>query len=215
MSSLKKTILIFFALFLIGCATNYGLRNNGNKEVITHRTGVIGLTMEFLKGMPPQKIFEGDTFPIMLKVKNNGAYDIKNDEIVVSLGVERDYTSSIRLLEGGKVKKLLAENAAKLSLEGKTQINPIGQEEIISYNIDAGLIDPQSESHISTAIANLCYPYETILSTSICIDTDINNLRPAKKVCSLKNLVFSSGQGAPVAITKVEMNINVEFISVS
>lgn len=196
--------MILFTLLIVGCSSSSAKKSAG----VNVRVGFAGVDMEFLKGTPPAKIFEGDTFPALIKVKNNGAYSIKNDQAVLSLGVEKDYTRKVDLLTGGRIKSFEGfGNAASFGLEGKSQINPIGSEEVISYNLMAGKVDPQSESHSSTVIATLCYPYETVLASNVCVDTDVNNLRPAKKVCTMQDLAFGSGQGAPVAVTKIEVNM--------
>ncbi len=172
------------------------------------RLGLSGLTMEFLKNTPPQRIFEGDKFPVVMKVRNSGATDIKNNEVVISLGFEKDYTKNVELSQTGNVQSLSGlNNIAIFSLEGKSIINQKGGEEVISYNLVAGKVDPQSEFHSSAAIATLCYPYKTVLDATFCMDTDPNNLRPGKKVCKLQDLSFANGQGAPVTISKIEVQM--------
>lgn len=189
-------------IFLAACNTA-GTNNNSDINV---RVGFTGLTLELLKNTPPQRMFEGDIFPFVIKIKNNGAYSIKDDKrAVVSLIVEKDYTRNVQLLNEGKLE--IAEgrsSSAFFTILGRTQIDPKGGEEIISYNVQAGKIDPQSEFHSSTIIGTVCYPYETVLSATVCVDTDITNLRPVKKVCNAQDLIFGNGQGAPVAITKIE-----------
>ena len=195
---------LILVLFLIGCTT--GTTKTTTKDIDV-RVGFAGLVMEFLKNTPPQKVFEGDVFPVIIKVRNTGAFSLKdNDKSILSLGIEKDYTKKVELLAGGKIEEV-KENAASFNLEGKSAINQKGEEEVISYNIQAGKVDPQSEAHPSTVIATLCYPYQTISESTVCIDTDISNIRPGKKVCKLQDIVFNNGQGAPVAVTKVEMQI--------
>ncbi len=196
-------IIITLSLFVAACTS--GGTSTGTAEV-NYRVGTSGLSMQFVKNTPPQKVFEGDTFPAMISIKNNGAYSIPQDSAYLSLGVERDYTRAIQLQAGGRVSKANedADSSAKFNLDGRSQINSPGDEEVISYSIQAGKIDPQSETHTSALIATLCYPYETILESDVCIDTDVNNLRPGKKVCSQHDLSFGSGQGAPVTVTRIE-----------
>ena len=204
-STMKKisAIWILFAIALLASCT---ASNTSNNNEINVRTGFAGLNLELLKNTPPQKVFEGDIFPFIVKIKNNGAYSIKNDKkAIISLSVEKDYTRNVQLLNEGKLE--IAEgksSSAYFTIPGRTQIDPKGGEEIISYNIQAGRIDPQSEFHNSIAIAAVCYPYETVLGATVCVDTDVTNLRPGKKVCNAQDLVFPTGQGAPVAITKIE-----------
>lgn len=196
-------VLVSFAVFLLSCT-----QSSTQSKDINVRTGFNGLSMEFQKNTPPAKIFESSTFPVIIKVKNNGAYSLENDnKAILSLGVEKDYTKKVNLLAGGRVQPVDSGSAAAFNLEGKTKINPKGEEQVISYNIQAGKVDPQSEAHQSNIIATVCYPYESVLESSVCIDTDVSNLRPSKKVCQTQDLVFSSGQGAPVAVTKIEINM--------
>ncbi|MDP3765143.1 MAG: hypothetical protein Q8R04_01390 [Nanoarchaeota archaeon] len=204
MHKISLTGIILFLLLIAGCSSS----STQKTDDINVRIGFSGLTAEFLKGTPPAKMFEGNTFPALIKVKNNGAYSIKNGQAILSLGVEKDYTKKTDLLTGGRINSFEGlSNAASFGLEGKSSINPIGSEEVISYNLVAGKVDPQSETHTSTVIATLCYPYKTVLTGNVCVDTDVNNLRPAKKVCNMQDLVFGNGQGAPVVVTNIEVNM--------
>jgi hypothetical protein len=51
-----------------------------------------------------------------------------------------------------------------------------------------------------------CYDYRTEFSQNICIDSDVYNLNK-DKACTPQNIALSSGQGAPVAVTKIETRI--------
>ncbi|MBI2650368.1 hypothetical protein HYX04_03565 [Candidatus Woesearchaeota archaeon] len=205
---MKKLILIIFFILFTAACTGTSTKKSQDIDV---RVGFDGLKTEFLKNTPPQKIFEGDKFPVVIRIKNAGAADIKKENAAfISLGFEKDYTKNIELLTSENVKSLLeakTQNTATFSLEGKSVINQKGGEEVVSYNLVAGKVDPQSEFHSSAVIATLCYPYETILDTTVCMDTDPNNLRPGKKVCRLQDLAFANGQGAPAAISKIEVQM--------
>lgn len=203
---LFSPIFLIFLVFILGCS----ISSSQKSKEIDVRVGFNGLMMEFAKNTPPQKIFENDPFPVILKVTNNGAFGIKkknNQNAFLSLGVEKDYTKKLQLQETDRVKKIESEASAAFNLDGKTPLNPQGDLEVISYNLQAGNVDPQSEAHSSTVIATVCYPYQTILATTVCIDTDVSSTRPGKKVCKMQDLTFSSGQGAPVAVAKIEVNM--------
>ena len=198
--------LISIAAFLLLLISSCNMAQQRQKEVDVH-IGFNGLNMEFLKGTPPKNTFEGEKFPVLIKAENKGAYGINSPEkSYLSIGVEKDYTKDVQLLAGGNVGLLQLGLAkiAEFSIEGRSQINLRGGEEVISYSIEAGRIDPQSERHQSAVIATLCYPYKTTLETTACIDTDANNLRPGKKACSSQDMIFGNGQGAPLAVTKIE-----------
>lgn len=198
----KKSLIIFFVVifFIAGCDSTT------QKKEIDVRIGFNGLLVEFFKNTPPQRVFEGDIVPVAIRLKNDGAYSITLNEAILALGVEKDYTRKVEMLPTGSV-GYSGGNLATFNLEGKSRINPIGEELLLSYNIHTGKVDPQSEFHSSAVLANLCYPYETVFSSTICVDTDVVGLRPGKKVCKSQDIVHSNGQGAPIAVTKVEISM--------
>lgn len=204
----KKIILMasILTILILGCNASSSTKT---KNTVNVRVGFNGLAMEYMKNTPPIKVFEGETFPVIIKIRNNGAYSIlKEEKAILSLGVEKDYTQKTQLLESGRIKKIEgADNAASFNLEGRSIINTQGEEEVISYNVMAGKVDPQSETHASTVVATLCYPYQTTLDSSVCIDTDVSNLNLGKKACTVQDMAFNDGQGAPVAVTKIEVSM--------
>ena len=194
-------IFLIFAVIVIGCTSS---PSSKTKEVDVF-VGTDGLTAEFAKTAPPPKVFEDSNFPILLRIRNKGAYSIKDsNKAALSLGIEKDYIKDLKVEEQGRVVSTRFDNLAYFFVDGKTTINPQGDEVITSLSAKTSKLDPQSELKESTITATLCYPYNTILSTTVCIDTDVAGINPGKKVCSAKDLVFNSGQGAPIAVTKIE-----------
>ncbi len=213
LTSIPKTTnkIVRFSLFiifimLVGCT---GIGKNGSKtsesEVIF--TGIEGLTAEFGKNAPPLSIFESGDFPILIRIANKGAYNIpqyKGDGDglgIMAISREKDYITSISLEKNSR--GVMEEDRVYFHVDGKTQLNQKGDEVVLSFNAKSGKLEPQSEHKQSTITATLCYPYQTNLSTTICIDPDVAGIRPGKKACNVKDMVFSS-QGAPIAITKIQ-----------
>ena len=151
----KKIFLVIaiLILFAAGCTGGTGRKSSD----VDFHVRFSGLSIEFMKNSPPAKVFEGDIIPVLIKVKNSGAYSTKDSQAIVSLGVEKDYTKNVNLLQGGRIQQFRGlSNAASFSLEGRSITNPNGDEEIISYNVETGKVDPQSEAHSSAVIATLC-----------------------------------------------------------
>ncbi|MBI2658773.1 hypothetical protein HYX05_01565, partial [Candidatus Woesearchaeota archaeon] len=127
------TIILILFLFIASCT---GTSTQKTKDIDV-RIGFAGLAMEFLKNTPPQRIFEGDKFPAVIKIKNAGAADIKKENAAfLTLGFEKDYTKSIELLTSENVQLLpeaKTQNTAIFSIEGKSIINQKGGEEVVSY----------------------------------------------------------------------------------
>jgi hypothetical protein len=202
----KKLILIFIvvSLFLTGC----GVRPTDDRPItdVDVRKGIEGLNMKFVRNAPPDRVFEHDVFPMAVELKNEGAFDIGDDENtqdieeqegIVVFGFEKTYVD----ISGGDEK--CTGEVCKVEIEGKSVFNPAGDDEFITINAQAKKIGEQSETHRSTILATACYPYKTVFGSSVCIDTDVYGIVKRQKACSVQDLVFD-GQGAPVAVTKIE-----------
>ena len=119
------------------------------------------------------------------------------EEIEDKINIKRkELKTIVEELEQGKLQEL--------KVGGKSIFNPKGDEEFITLNAQAKRIGAQSETQSSTILATACYPYKTILGASICVDTDIYGMKRGEKACSVRDLKFGDGQGAPVAVTKIE-----------
>jgi len=195
----EKSIFIFMILLLViaGCKEGSGRGTSITDEDV--RKGFDGLTIEFTKNAPPDRVFEGDEdnigiFPIGLNLKNKGADDIDQGEGFISIGLEKAYIDFAEEIN----------EQIKFDIKGKSIFNLNGDQEFITLNAKAKKIGSQSETHPSTILATACYNYKTVLGTSVCIDPDIFGERLRDKACEVKDLEFKNGQGAPVTITKIE-----------
>ncbi len=199
----KKLILIGIVLIFVVSGCSEGGLGRGKKNPITEvdvRKGTDGLKIEFLPNSPPQNVFAEIGFPISLKIKNIGAFDIAEDNKETS-----QIESGIVVFGFEKAYMDIPEGKVLFDVKGKSIYAPLGDEEFIIVNARAGAIGPQSETHPSTIFATACYPYETIFGASVCIDTDIiGESEKGQKACIVKDLAFTNGQGAPVSVTKVE-----------
>ena len=197
-------------MFLIGC--NAATGNNNKNQAVTF-TGTDGITAEFAASAPAKTVFENSYFPILIRMRNMGAYSIPKDPAntqgLITIGREKDYVPILEIEENSRLAKNSGpgDNEMTFFVDGKSQINPNGDELVASLKAKTSNLDAQSERRISTITANLCYPYKTALSTTVCIDPDIEGLRPGKKVCKVAAQPFANGQGAPLAIVKIESSM--------
>ena len=207
---MKKFILLFLIslpLILIGCGISnisnpFSSGQNSHANVNVY-VGTQGMSAEFSKTAPPPTVLQDSNFPILIKLKNSGAYGITEKKGLMSIGIEKDYAKIISL-DGNPSLGEFNLNKIPFEIAGKSPSNPKGDEIYISLNAKTGKLDPQSETHTSTITATLCYPYQTMASATVCIDPDPSGIRPGKKVCTAKDMTFGSGQGAPIAVTRIE-----------
>ena len=196
--------ILIATLFLLGCGSF-----TSTKTPTAAFTGTDGIMAEFSNNAPAKTVFENSNFPVLIRIRNAGTYSIPKEPAaqqgIISIGREKDYVTKLSIEENSRLKKASGkDNEINFFVDGRSQINQNGDEVIASLTATTSRLDPQSEHRVSTLTASICYPYRTALSTTVCIDPDVAGLRPGKKACAVANQPFSSGQGAPIAITKIE-----------
>jgi hypothetical protein len=157
-----------------------------------YHTGKEGVEFSFQKGNPPRESYENEKFNIVVELQNKGAFRI-NDGILL-LGYPDDYME----LQYG------AENSMKYSLEGKSMSFPEGESRTVTFPAMAKELDPQSAYHDLALTVTSCYNYRTDLIETVCINMDRNRQNPKEQVCEDEIKTYKNGQGAPVAITRLE-----------
>jgi len=194
---MKKEIAIFSIVVLIlvilsGCE-GFGFGGSAEFNPDVH-VGSEGLRIELQKNTPPEEIYEDEDFKIVARFINKGAYVIESG--ILTLMYEQEYV------------ELLSEEKINIDLRGKDVYNMWDDEEIKTFTLKTGLLDPRSEIHTSLLLLTSCYNYETIASFQVCIDTNIYETRPEEdKICIVKDLT-SSGQGGPLVVAKIEPEIS-------
>jgi len=178
--------MVFVLLLLVACQFQVPTRKIPESPVIY--TGTSALEASFNPATMGNLIMcqQAD---IYVDVKNVGASDINNG--MYSFITEDQYLVP------------LTERQKKFSLEGKSQFNPKGGFDQIHLRVRNTGILPQFETYNPEIIFQACYKYSTFASTQVCIDPDIANLNP-RKSCRSEPVLLPNGQGAPVAVTKIE-----------
>lgn len=179
-------LIIILFLFIIGCSLTKKGPTGSISDLDIH-TGTHGLVLGFMKNSPPEEVFEEEEFPVYAQLENKGAADIINGYI--ALGFQEDYfEASVKNRE--------------FNLEGKSLANPIGEKNIFRFLVTAKKIIGEPRT-VPIAVSS-CYSYNTIATVSVCIDTDVYNVKAVQKACSVKDITSKEGQGGPIAVTKIE-----------
>ncbi|HEY9704089.1 MAG TPA: hypothetical protein V6C58_16685, partial [Allocoleopsis sp.] len=190
-----KIILLIIGLIIIsGCSQ--GVYNQKNYLV-----GIEGLEMEFQKTNKEQ-VYEKEEFGIVMFVKNKGAADITSQNPAV---LKIDYDEYRLFLSSTSRKVTSIDN-----LFGKSQTNPIGSEEPFESYFKTNLLTKNREGAKTKINYNLCYPYKTEITTMTCIDTKFAVRDESAAACKSTPYSGSGGQGAPIVITKIEPEIQLQ-----
>lgn len=175
---------VLFLVFLVGCDfAGFGTPQPQVPKIADLLVGTQGVVSSFVS--LPDKVLMCQSLDVVVEIKNLGA-NIGNGNFIF---IVEESVLKPETVKGGQFK-----------VEGKTQYSPLGETIRKNLKVRSQNLPSQLETINTPVIFQACYPYKTFLSSQICLDAK----GEGKGACSPKTLTFSNGQGAPVAITKVE-----------
>jgi hypothetical protein len=202
----KKIIvamLIIAALAITGCG-----KGNGNADLTkSYVGGTVGLSTYLIEGAPPPNIQDAGTSPfsVGVAIENQGEADIgpgtENPFMIVRLeginpeqfGVTDDF---IKQQVNAPVK------GARRNFDGT-----IFPGEITTVTFDSLTYKPDIHGNTQFTIrADVCYDYQTIATTQICVKDDVLENIQDSSICSLTGQKSPQNSGGPVHITSVVEN---------
>lgn len=185
---MKKYMMILALLvFIVACTS----QTDNNYKFEDVYKGVEGLRFSFLTNAPPREVYDESPLQIIVNLENKGAADIEKGILAISL--EKDYYKPQDFAN------------REINLYGRSVYIRYGDQKREVYSIsDVTIPETQSESHKTQIYATACYQYQTTLKADVCIDTDVYNLKERTRSCRVSDYYSSSGQGAPVAIIRIE-----------
>ena len=184
--------VIILLIFLVGCGA-FSRGSSGTIQVPEVHKGKDGLTIKFIDNAPPLSVFEDTNFPILIELQNKGATDINYGWY--TLGVEQANMD------------LLGDPVKPFSLLGRTASDKYGEQKIVELLGHAKKLPSQTQRMDSVISVTGCYSYGTDASADVCIDTDLFGLARYEKSCKIKNIAMSGGQGGPVSVSKIEVQM--------
>jgi len=190
MRSYAILIICLLAISLLGCDMTSSSRQSAD-----YYKGTKGIVMSFMDGLPPDRLFEGDPLQAVIELQNTGAYPEKGapeGKLYIS-GFDSNAINGYW------------DNYADFpsDLPGKTPINPTGGREMKKYYDREVRVPFDNEKYSTTIQVTSCYKYRTLATPTVCIDPEPGNRIPDKP-CKSSIVTLSGGQGAPVAVTKIE-----------
>ncbi len=202
-----KWLVLLLVLVLVACVP--GTPKAPPTQVYE---GSDGIVVSFFPNAPPDNAFPGSTIGVGVLFENKGAVDVNCEE---ECGHFLVFARAPILDSAGG--PFAVKDSLKDALENSLETELSGKESYLSGGKAALELPVVSVAEVeSSTTANIfalaCYPYRTLLSTAICVDTAPLTLDPADRVCDLKDISLKN-QGAPVAITKVSQARYVKNIS--
>ena len=198
-----KALFIIITLAVSIMVTSCSSSTPSAAPLTNYRSGSDGMAVTFVSKMPPQQIKEKSTFGVGIQLSNKGAYDINNGILVLS-----GYDPSLVTINQGQGYSQSYNIKENINLQGKSGFNPTGSMDMVFFEGSSKELPASSTKQDITFVATMCYPYETIASSDICIITDVANLASTiKPVCAVSDVINIQPQGAPVNVAKIEPTI--------
>lgn len=175
-------VLLLALLFLTACKSTSTLTTN-------FKQGYGGLAWTILEGAPPDELYQRSDFKIVLKLENQGAYDITEGKIMV-LGFDDKY--------------IFIEQPEKNlePLEGRNPFNPAGEIQFLEFSARSQPLLPGSEIYTAPYFVRAEYQYKTEFTPTVCLNPRLYEVYDAG--CKVEPSQSFSGQGSPLAVTHLE-----------
>lgn len=185
MKQLNLVVITVCFLLVLGCNSDQGDR------AATHnfKQGVGELGLSFLANSPPDKIYPGSNFRMIIKADNQAAYDLTEGEIKI-IGLEEKY------FQLGEVEYSFD------TLQGRSLYNPQGEHIFIEFSGKAGTLFENAREYIGNYFIKANYISSLEFADTICINPDFYSVYDSG--CTVEERRSYSGQGAPLAIVSME-----------
>ncbi len=167
---------------------------DGQKTTTNYHLGTQGIVLEKLSSNP-DIVYEEETFAFGMMLKNQGAADVEGGVLMVNFDdffLELDDYQS----QSGKTQQV--------TLEGKSIESPMGGADYLEWVFKSKTLEVIRTGVESKVNFNVCYNYNTDLTTEVCLDTRTRTSDQRSYACKSKDYSSNSGQGAPISITKIE-----------
>jgi hypothetical protein len=192
-SKLILSILLLITI-LSGCTT-------GDSKTETYYVGKEGVVVKFAQGSPPDIVYDGKSFPIIIDAQNLGA--ITTYPKVFFVGFEKQILPIQDSFDIG-------------TLNGKSNRFPQGERKMLKVGTFTPKLPEGTDLLENIPVKMIvCYTYETKASAKVCIDPDPTT--DSSDICKPQTISLSSGQGAPVGVTsiKTESSIGAAYFEIT
>jgi hypothetical protein len=190
---MRKNILIGIVVVLLvfcsGCDLIRREEVKTEPKAVEYHKGTEGLVLSLLEGYPPEKIWKESGFLVGIELRNKGSYDIE-DAMIKLHGFNPRYV-------------VPSEDEKNIGiLHGRSAGYPEGDYAVVEFE-ETNIAAPPGKEALSFTVSAE-YNYKTEASAVVCISPEVNPIVKTKeKVCEIKEISLSGGQGGPVAVTAI------------
>lgn len=200
-----RTRILIFVLVLVLLFSLTGCSGTSRNEAgdVNYRQGTKGLEMRLMDANPPYQVYEHDILPITIEMFNRGVSPITDGELYIT-GYDPNIINNN--LAGNTPGNLPAyEQPHYFSItEAKSQFNKEGGYDVLEFNSGDINLPYGTTTYDVPLVIYACYTYETVASGDICVDPEPHRSY-TDKACTTQNVGMGGGQGAPVAVSYIDV----------
>jgi len=194
----KKMLLMIFLIVLVLTGCNISNRKTSDEiaggGVLTDKVyiGTQGVKFEFMKNLPPSRIYDTTNVNILVELKNKGAYN----------GNGRLYLTGY----DPKIVRGIDPQQTFGPLEAKTKFYPEGGIETMEFSSRSIDLPKGTDSYKPRFLLTGCYSYQTLSNAVVCVDPKFYDVSVEEKACQSKDISMGGGQGGPVSVSSVRVD---------
>ncbi|MBR9683394.1 hypothetical protein GOV03_02540 [Candidatus Woesearchaeota archaeon] len=195
-------VILVFTLFITSCSYK---PEAGEKPIETEaalrmvQSGTQGLEMRFLPDLPPRSIYDTTEFVAIAEIWNRGNHDMEPGACFVELtGYDKN------LIRGVFARQPCGGGAA---LEGKKTYNLDGSFNQIEFKSTNNQLPFGVFEYEPTLNLVACYEYQTLANPLVCVENSLHTIASEQKSCYVRDVSTPGGQGAPVGIGYVGVDM--------
>ncbi|MDP3639748.1 MAG: hypothetical protein Q8R53_00910 [Nanoarchaeota archaeon] len=181
---LRALFLLVLLLFVVSCQGRSGER----QIEYNFKQGVAEVELSLLENAPPEQLYPNTDFQIVVTVDNKAAYDVQEGELRL-IGLDEKYFDVYPLSQ-------------IFSLQGRSLTNPSGEKAFLQFDGRAGELFLNAEEYAGTYFLKAAYTSTVDFTDTICLNADAYGIYTGG--CQLEAEKTYSGQGAPLAVTRME-----------
>jgi len=178
-------VLLAMASFVLaGCGA-------GGPQDISYnfKQGIKEVTFSFLENAPPKQVYPSSNFKMIAAVDNQAAYDVTNG-VVKIVGLDARYFY------------VTPEEQEFGPLLGKSILSPAGDKVFLEFDGFSQALFENAEEYVGNFLLKAAYRSTMYFADTVCINPTLYDVYSAG--CKVQASKAYSGQGAPVAVTKLE-----------
>lgn len=196
-NTIKLTFaFLIIVIFISGCTGSFGKKPEDTSSERIY-IGTKGLDMKFSTNLPPARIYDKSDLTIIAELENQGIYDLTGSNCMVHLS---GYDKNI--IRGIDNNKYCGDG-----LWSKTITIPEGGRDTVEFSSDRISLPEGIDSLQQNFVLTACYEYETIANPIICINPNLYKISAIQDACIVSDVGMAGGQGAPVAVNRVEVDM--------